>query len=278
MKKLLTTVFVTTLCCLGVVFSGCGGFDLYLYMYVNAYEKINNTELTDSVVRELKVDWLVGQVNVISTDVESITLKETGENATKKPAYYKLGEDGILDIRYYKSGEIRDLSIIKNLTVEVPRGFNFVNVEVKAHNANVSFNGIRSVDMSIEHDNSDSTINSCVFETAEVSTGSGNCIINSTDVVSILTLKPETGTMSVTGGNIKDYRVSAYKGEVTLNMPDESFSLYLRDYGTCDYSDFEGVVVEGDQYTYGDVLDIKHTVVFVSSHTAAQLNLKKSVV
>ena len=120
MKKLFGVFLVFGMLCLTALATGCGGVDLYMYIFAGEYRKIEQNATFDNV-KELEVQWLSGELKIVSGDVEHITLKESGNEVSKKPAYYRQREDGHMTIMYFKSGEIRNVEIKKQLVITVPR-------------------------------------------------------------------------------------------------------------------------------------------------------------
>lgn len=275
MKKLFSLLMCLGLIGLAVAFSGCGGVDLYMYIYAGEYKRItSSTTFTDEIV-DLEINWLAGDLTVVAGDVENVTLAEFGEKAEDKPGYYRLTMDGHLDIEYFKSGEVRDSKIVKNLVVTIPRSYEFIKVSIKAIHGNVCIDGINGNTLNLTHTNGNAMVKNCSFEIAEVKTTVGISNILNTVVQEDLILNPYEGKVDVASCNVKDYIVYTYKGNITLTVPDEAFSLTVNpaSTGKCNHEDFE--LVDG---VYGDSENILHTISFSSTHSSAVLNIVKSVV
>lgn len=277
MKKLLSVLICFGLFGLVMTLSACGGVDLYMYIFAGEYSKITQNLTLDNV-KELEINWLAGELKIVSGDVEKITLTESGDRAEDKPGYYRLREDGHLNIEYFKSGEVRDHKVIKNLTITVPQNFNFINIEVKSTYGDIILEGISSDEMKLTHSNGNGLVRNCQGGLVKIVTSTGSFEMLNSTVEGILTLNPNEGTMDITSCNVRDYKVYTYKGVVTLTIPDEAFLLDLRDYGTCNHEDFDLVESTNGKLVYGEESEVLHNITFESTHRAAVLNLIKSVV
>ncbi len=275
MKKLFSFLMCLGLMGLAFAFSGCGGVDLYMYIYAGEYKRITSSTSFEEEIKDLEINWLAGELKVIAGDVDKITLTETGEKVEDKPGYYRLTNDGHLDIEYFKSGEVRDPKIIKNLTITIPRSYNFMGIDINTTHGNVYLDGVVSNTIKLIHTNGNSLVKNSTFEMAKVITKVGFSNITNSVVQEDLILNPNEGKVEVTSCNVKDYIVYTYKGEITLTMPDESFALTIdpASTGRCNHEDFE--IVDG---VYGDRENILHTISFSSTHSSAVLNLVKLVV
>lgn len=281
MKKLLNIIMCVSIICLSMLMTGCGGVDFYIYMYVNEYSVIGNNKAFE-IVKEIEIDWLNGNVNIVKGDVDKVTLSESGENSYQYPAYCRLREDGHLNVKYLKSGEIKDTSLKKDLTITVPLEYEFVDISISAYESNVTVDGVACTDIEVKHMSSAVNIKNSEFDVAKVVTGSGTANIINCVVSDRLIINPNTGNVEVASCNVKNYKIYAYKGITTLVLREETFTIDIRDYGTCNSESFDlllnpitglyeyGMIPEDEEPTY--------TITFESTHTDAVLNLQKSVV
>ena len=275
MRKFLALIF-----CLGffpIIFTltGCGGVDLYMYIHASKYSAVQNGGYEN--VKEIQIDWLSGSLTVRSGDVDNVVLAESGEMAVKKPAYYRQLEDGTIDIRYYKSGETRDLTVAKNLIITVPREGALKGLYINALNAEVTIDGIVCDDLKVNVSTNNADIKNSDFSTAKVVSGNGEVLVRNCSVDYTLTINPNVGNVTVTDCEVLDYSVYTYKGNITITMPDESFVLSMAEYGECNYEEAFGELEEGEDDTliYGDPENILHKISFEATHRDGTLTLLK---
>lgn len=275
MRKFLGLIF-----CLGffpIIFAltGCGGVDLYMYIHASKYAAIQTGEYEN--IKEMQIDWISGSLTIKSGDVSNVVIAESGEMAVKKPAYFRQLEDGTIDIKYFKSGETRDTTVLKNLVITVPNDMSLKGIYINAPFADVTIDGVTCDDLKVTTNTNNADVKNSSFSTAKIVSGSGETKVRNCSVEYTLTVNPNTGKVEIYDCDVLDYSVYTYKGEITITLPDESFVLTTADNGVCNYEDaFGELVSDGDDgLIYGDPENIMHKVSFEATHRSGILNLLK---
>jgi len=105
MKKIASVslvLFLILSVCFG--FTGCVDY-ITQQKYANADEYAIGDQTYESEVTTLNVDWLCGSMTVIEDETAtSITLKETGKKLTEKTSMRSNFSEGVLDVKFWKSG------------------------------------------------------------------------------------------------------------------------------------------------------------------------------
>lgn len=270
------------LICIGLCFglfatAGCGGIDLYIYMYAGEYAPISAEEQLENV-KDIDIDWLAGSVKITTADVEKVIITESGAESAKYPAYYRLQANGFLTIKFLKSGETRKDDIEKNLIITLPKTIDLQGVDVDAATADVTIDKVECDSLALSHLKGNSWVKNSTFSNAKIETNSGNTVVDNCTVVYKLTLNPYQGTVQVSSSDIMDYAIITYKGEITLVLNEDSFSLDLEEGSKCEHEDFELTEGERGLLIYGDEDNILHKITFGATHREGLLNLVKSVV
>ena len=279
MKKLFGFVLCALLLPVVFTFTGCGGVDLYMYMYAGKYEAISSGDTFDNV-KDIDIDWITGNLTIKSGAVEKVTITENGDNAGSKPAYYRQFKNGLMDIKYFKSGETRDTSIMKDLVITIPEDTVLKGIEINAPMANVNIIGVECNDIKITTSSGDTVVTGSGFTTAKVVAGSGDITFTSCSVDYTLTLNPNTGNVLVENCDVLDYTVYTFSGIITIKLDDESFLLDWNTNlgGICNYEDAFGTLTDDGEggLVYGDVAEILHKISFEATSDNGTLNLLKN--
>ncbi len=278
MKKLLGLALFVLLLPMVFTLSGCGGVDLYMYLYAGKYEQIVSGGSYDNV-KDLDIDWIAGNITIKSGNVEKVTISESGDNAGARPAFCRQLENGYMDIRYFKSGETRDTSIMKDLEIIIPADSELKGIEINAPLVNnINITGIDCNDIKINTSSSNVVVTSSNFATAKIVSTTGDITFTSCSVDYTLTLNPNTGNVLVENCDVLDYSINTFQGQITLKLADESFLLdWTEGFGTCNYEAFGELESDGKGgKIYGDPLEILHKISFEATHTTGTLILLKN--
>jgi DUF4097 and DUF4098 domain-containing protein YvlB len=279
MKKLWVFAMAALLLPIVFAFSGCGGVDLYMYLYAGQYTQIVSGGSYENV-KDLDIDWVAGNITIKSGNVDNVTITERGDNAAVRPAYFRHLENGFMDIRYYRSGETRDTSIMKDLEIVIPNNTTLKGILINAPLvSNINIIGVNCDDVKITTNSSNVVVTSSNFSTAKVVSTTGDITFTSCIVDYTLTLNPNTGNVLVENCEVLDYSIYTFQGTITLKLDDESFLLdWTEGFGTCNYEDFGELTADGKGgKIYGDIEeDILHKISFEATHTTGTLILLKN--
>lgn len=139
MKKLLVPLTLA-LCCAPLV--GCAiSQKTYTYDDADRYT-MGGAVLTDGV-RCADIDWISGDVTILYHDKDTVEFSETADRALNdsNTMYYRL-ENGVLYIRFARSGKPDIAHLSKALTVYLPQGLTLNDLTVSAASATIHANGI----------------------------------------------------------------------------------------------------------------------------------------
>ncbi|MBO7252705.1 MAG: hypothetical protein J6V25_08770, partial [Oscillospiraceae bacterium] len=96
-------------------------------------------------IRELEIDWVIGNIMIIPTETDQILIYETNVTDPKDAMVVEL-EEGSLSIEYCKNWKkIPSFGTDvpqKDLTIYVPYDWNCSNIEINAASANLNVTGL----------------------------------------------------------------------------------------------------------------------------------------
>lgn len=103
--------------------TGSGGTSGGVYANADTYN-IGNFTYSSHQVSTVDIHWLSGSVKLIQSDAETLSVSETCGSLDQDHQLRWLLKDGVLTIQFWKSNfsSLQDLTGLKELTVEVPKG------------------------------------------------------------------------------------------------------------------------------------------------------------
>ena len=113
---------------------------------VNAEAEVNAEQ-----VRNLQINWLSGNVVIKAEAVDRIILRETADNAIKKPMTYRC-ENGTMEINHSSQRVFTPFNQPqeKNLVVIVPLDWECRDMEIDGAGLEISINGLNIRDLSVD--------------------------------------------------------------------------------------------------------------------------------
>ena len=252
--------------------SGCNVISLGGYTYDDA-DKYSVGEFTlDEEITALDIDWIAGKVNVIVTEDENVSAKETGADEEDEELRYRV-VDGKLMIKFKKSekfGLNDDLS--KDLELYIPRDMakKLSLVSVQCVSADLNMNDIMVDTVDIE-------MVSGKFESAYVTIDkfnfqgvSGNMTINGD--LNELDAEMVSGKIKVNSVKmLSKIDVEAVSGDVTVTMPEgDGFTAEMESVSGDLNIEF-AVSTKGDKKIYGD-----GSAEYSFESVSGDINLKKA--
>ena len=126
------------------------------YRYDETGYEIGGASVPSKTVRNIEIDWIDGEVEIILCDDAFISITEfyEGELAEKDYMRHRLSEDGSsLSVKYRKSAAFVGIGggADKKLTVRVPKSFlgQIQTLTVNARSANVTVDGVTVQSLSV---------------------------------------------------------------------------------------------------------------------------------
>lgn len=242
------------------------------YSYEDA-DKYSVGEFTlDEEITAIDIDWIAGQVNVIVTEEENVSAKETGADDEDEELRYRV-VDGKLMIKFKKAekfGLNDDLS--KDLELYIPRDMakKLSLVSVQCVSADLNMNDIMVDTVDIE-------MVSGKFESAYVTIDkfnfqgvSGNMTINGD--LNELNAEMVSGKIKVNSVKmLSKIDVEAVSGDVTVTMPEgDGFTAEMESVSGDLNIEF-AVSTKGDKKIYGD-----GSAEYSFESVSGDINLKKA--
>ncbi|MBQ6266037.1 MAG: DUF4097 family beta strand repeat protein [Clostridia bacterium] len=184
MKRIIA--FISAVLTVSLILGGCAGIDR---LSSGAYTEGERT-VADEIYK-IDIDWAQGRVIVIGSEhAEEITVKDNAGDGTP------LATRIIGSVLYIKAAKPGKEAGEKSLTVIVPAGYNYSEIEIRTQSANA---GIRKLKAS----------------RADIKTASGNISVVACDIDDEAELESETGNITA-NGNIADYDIQTVSGEISI--------------------------------------------------------------
>ncbi len=246
---------------------------------------IGNTEV-DNYIKNMDVEWICGDVKIISYGEDVIKIEETCDEELK-PEYvlrWKVENDTLI-IKPCESGAKAKKFPKKRLVVYIPKEmvkdivftkfnsisanfmaseFDFIFFVATTTSGDVILKDCKVADLKADSTSGDLILNNCTTDTAQLDTTSGK--INVTGTISQINADSTSGKILISTDNApKIIDASSTSGKVTLELPEnDGFTLeYDTTTGTL-HNDFETKKTD-DQIIYGNGIN-KYNVNTTSSN------------
>ena len=192
----------------------------------NEFEKYDystgNAEFTSDKVETITVNWISGNIKFVQGKGDKIKIEENSNSAIPQNKAMKYALDGKKLI--INSGEISSFfnflptGLSKDLTVTIPKDKSLDDVEINCASSHVSIKGTEIEKLSTDSASGDVEINNVTGNTADISTVSGEIVINSNfDAISSGSI---SGKITITG-NCSKLDTSSVSGEINADLTDE---------------------------------------------------------
>ena len=150
-------------------------------------------------VNEVEIYWRSGEVEITESEDSMLCVEESGSELAEDTALHYFLDDGVLRIRFCKSGEkvVVD-KLDKHLHIEVPRG---IDVSIHTTSALVKACDLTQKNILVAALSGDTELSNVAADTVDLSSGSGSI---STNNISTENLRCSTSTGNVNLGLAKD--------------------------------------------------------------------------
>ncbi|MGN1003012.1 MAG: DUF4097 family beta strand repeat-containing protein [Oscillospiraceae bacterium] len=217
-------------------------------------------------VTAVEIYWHSGEVEIIESDEDELSVRESGGELPEETAMHHLLEDGTLRIRFCESGaRIRVDSNDKRLTVEVPRGIDLSvhttsapvradtleqnSLLISAHSGRTELGTVNAGRVDLSSSSGSIRAGSLVTQTLKGSSSSGSIRIDDLEV--------ETAELNTSSGGVElglsaasQVEIRTTSGSTVLRLPEGGAALsYTASSGKLRTAEpFER---KGDLYVFG---------------------------
>lgn len=222
MNKRISSIGVLLLCALTVMLSGCrvnisiGTNDTLTGETYPDAEKYQTGAFTYDAadITAVEVYWRSGEVEITESGNSELHVKESGGELPEDTAMHYLLDDGVLRIRFCKSGaKIQVNAADKHLSLEVPKG---IDLSVHTTSALVKADELNQNSILIAALSGRTELGTVTADTVDLSSSSGFICA---DNLSGQLLKCSASSGSVDGGDVsvKTLDCSTSSGDVTMD-------------------------------------------------------------
>ena len=217
-SKLLTGALVIVLVLLAGGSWLLFGDSVGLADYANANKyTIGDTEIT-SAVEKLDINWISGQVNIEYHAGSGIRLSETANRDISEDEKFRWWLDGTtLRIQFAKPQLLSFNNLQKTLTVSLPEGIVFKDVDINTTSADISV-----PDMTADEIEFDSTSGNVKAEIStrklDASSTSGDLNIKQKGEIKTAAFSSTSGTVAFTGTSADKISVEATSGDIFVTL------------------------------------------------------------
>ncbi len=178
------------------------------YNYNDSRYTAGGAEIDESLVQNISIDWVAGNINIEYYDGSTIDFSENEQTNENYSLRYKV-ENGTLDIKYLKSGasrNLKDMKLSKDLTILIPQNKTIYNLDIESVSATV---------------NADIGVNNLSVETVSGNISANN-ILNEADAETV------SGNIDITcPTNFNEISTDSVSGEVEITLPKNINGFYI---------------------------------------------------
>ena len=204
------------------------------YRYDETDYTIEGGSIPAEGLKKIELDWIDGEVQIVSCQDSYVSLTETAEDELPKSAMlrWRVSEDGsTLTVKYRKSSwffGIGSGNRQKKLILRIPERFfaQLEELDIDVTVADVTVEGITAKRLSFSSGNGALTTASCIFESADIETKNGAITLGA-DISSDVEMESTNGKLEL-HSRICPTKVDleTESGELTLRLPkDAEFAL-----------------------------------------------------
>lgn len=175
-----------------------------------------------SEIRNLKIDWAAGSIQIIPSDTDQITFSEEGSAGKDERMVYEIN-GSTLTIRYMESGFHFGFfsNPVKNLTVCVPADWQCSRLEVNAASARLNVENLAADEMKISTASGECDFQSCIVGDLNISTASGS--IRYTGALDTLDCDAASASVTAVFDNVpKSIDMDSASGALDITLPSDS--------------------------------------------------------
>ncbi|MCR5384483.1 MAG: DUF4097 domain-containing protein [Saccharofermentans sp.] len=213
MALIVPSVFCLTGCSFGI-------FNTLNYKYDNAdkYEA-GDREINDTITK-LNIDYLSGNVKVMGTDEDSVSVRETINKSVDEDHKVHTWVDGdTLYVRYCASKDMISFNgIEKSLEITLPGDQELDDFIIDVSSGEIDLNGFTTNKLNA-HASSGNTKIDCSAKDAEVKVSSGNISLTQTGNSDSVKVKASSGNIVINHeGNSSSFDIDSSSGKITINQ------------------------------------------------------------
>lgn len=202
-------------------------------------------------IREIEIDWVSGEIQIIPTEIDHIKVNETAAHANSGAMLCRKDGD-TLKISFCK-GELAGLKGIgsKDLTIQVPKGWACRKLEIDAASPKISVQGLTADEVELDTAGGESRFDSCTLGKLDADTASGNLYFTGT--LENLEYDSASGSVEAELDNVPSkITMDTASGSLSLKLPKGAgFAVALDSLSGKLDSDFP-TTLDGDRYLCGD--------------------------
>lgn len=222
LKKTVRAQAALLLCVVAVLLTGCQvhisvGSKDYLtgesYPDAEKYQTGTFTYLANEI-KAVEVYWRSGEVEIIESGNAELSAKESGGELPEDTAMHYLLDDGVLRIRFCKSGaKIQVNAADKHLSLEVPKG---IDLSVHMTSALVKADSLDQNNVLIAALSGSTELGTVTADTIDLSSSSGSICADSISAQS-LKCSASSGSVDIGVISVETLDCSTSSGDVTMD-------------------------------------------------------------
>lgn len=219
----------------------------------------NNETLTlpADTIREIEINWVAGDIVIMATDVEEITISESDVTDEQYAMVFQTrGEE--LEIQFCEKRLMSGVGISfagdlsKDLHIEVPKNWVGRSIEIDAASANVEMYDIALNELDLDGASGTCDFQNCTIDKLDIDTASGDIyylgVLDSLDLDGASA--SFTGDLQNTPSRID---VDGMSGKLDIALPEDcGYSLTMDGLSSSFRSDFQGTEMKNKSHVYGD--------------------------
>ena len=202
-------------------------------------------------IREIEIDWVSGEIQIIPTEIDHIKVSEVAARANTEAMLCRKDGD-TLKVSFCKD-EFVSLKVIgtKNLTIQVPKDWACQKLEIDAASPKISVQGLTADEVDLDTAGGESRFDSCTLGELDADTASGNLYLTGT--LENLEYDSASGSVEAELDNVpSEITMDTASGSLSLKLPKGAgFAVNLDTLSGKFRSDFE-TSQDGSRYLCGD--------------------------
>ena len=202
-------------------------------------------------IREIEIDWVSGEIQIIPTGIDHIKVNETAAHANTEAMLCRKDGD-TLKISFCK-GKLASLKGIgtKDLTIQVPKDWACRKLEIDAVSPKISVQGLTADEVDLDTAGGESRFDSCTLGELDADTASGNLYLTGT--LENLEYDSASGSVEAELDNVPSkITMDTASGSLSLKLPAHAgFAVALDSLSGKLHSDFP-TTLDGGRYLCGD--------------------------
>ena len=202
-------------------------------------------------IREIEIDWVSGEIQIIPTEIDHIKVSEVAAHANTEAMLCRKDGD-TLKVSFCKD-EFVSLKVIgtKNLTIQVPKDWACRKLEIDAASPKISVQGLTADEVDLDTAGGESRFDSCTLGELDADTASGNLYLTGT--LENLEYDSASGSVEAELDNVPSkITMDTASGSLSLKLPKHAgFAVALDSLSGKLHSDFP-TTLDGGRYLCGD--------------------------